>query len=167
MKSYKSTALHQAIKIGDLDLLEKSLKKSDIDAIDEDGNTPLHLTIKYGRKDLFFRILREKPDPTITSDQNRHKAILFALLNDQPEMAAILRDYAVDFRREKKEWEVLNKDVIEEVMRKDAIEEIAIKKESLEDWDDSIDKKEIPENNPKITKTKQGTIIRGSFRDLS
>ena len=92
---WENSCLFASADIGDVNLFEYWLhkKKLNIDAQDEDGDTPLHHAARRGHIDLVIRLL--KRGAVISSNKKKHTALLDAYTNNHTKIATEITKFII------------------------------------------------------------------------
>lgn len=91
-----TVSLYRAVHLGDVDQINRHIFwRTDLNAPDSDGNTPLHVAVAQGQVTIVRQLLRSGADPSARDAQGR-TPLHVALANGKVAAARLLLDYDAD-----------------------------------------------------------------------
>lgn len=82
--------LHTLVYTNGKDYMEKILPVLDVNAVNENDRTPLHLAVKYGRKEMVEMLLDKGAKVDVVDNRNRTPLHLAAQYNEKKEIVEML-----------------------------------------------------------------------------
>ncbi|XP_071099034.1 uncharacterized protein, partial [Haliotis cracherodii] len=95
---HKNTVLHLACWYGNKSIVESLLPHTDINARDNNGQTPVMCALLSGRKDIFDLLVSKKADLTLTDDDNYNLLHLACRVDDLSLLPSIVPKFDINSR---------------------------------------------------------------------
>ncbi|XP_048868818.1 ankyrin repeat domain-containing protein 26 isoform X5 [Brienomyrus brachyistius] len=87
--------VHKAASLGDLTKLKQLAKKNDLNQLDKENRTPLHIACAYGHTDVVLFLVENKAKLNLCDNQNR-SPLMKAVQCQQETCAALLLEHSAD-----------------------------------------------------------------------
>ncbi|XP_048249079.1 uncharacterized protein LOC124117618 isoform X2 [Haliotis rufescens] len=95
---HKNTVLHLACWYGNKSIVESLLPHTDINARDNNGQTPVMCALLSGRKDIFDLLVSKKADLTLTDDDNCNLLHVASRVDDLSLLPSIVPKFDINSR---------------------------------------------------------------------
>ncbi|XP_023686914.2 ankyrin repeat domain-containing protein 26 isoform X5 [Paramormyrops kingsleyae] len=87
--------VHKAASLGDLTKLKQLAKKNDLNQLDKENRTPLHIACAYGHADVVLFLVENKAKLNLCDNQNR-SPLMKAVQCQQETCATVLLEHSAD-----------------------------------------------------------------------